>query len=211
MKSQSDYEKAYRDRSMILAFDPLHPGGDPKQPMRSTKFIDLSPEGCERELSLILGEQGELERLRAQVKELIAEAERKQEADGKPQTAKIPDHIQTELNQKRAKIAVLEAESRHLHYIQKTLKEREERASRPNKRQRQAALLAGKYRDGVLVEFAGRPVKQNEDGKDVFEDDGTLVADHIARVRAKERARFKKKKERQQRIDSALEDAYAAQ
>ena len=199
-----------RGKSLILAYDPEHPYAGVGQRPRSSGALDLSEEGCKKELAQITDEttdkngfvRGDLPAARLKVKEALHawEVWRDAQPNLNSKTKPYAQWADT-LNRRRAVVLVLEEECRKLHALIKHYQAQrlEERPVR-----RRAPKLGGKLRDGRFVEFAGRPVYQDDEGADRFRDDDTLVNDYIEATKAKEKARtLRKIKARKAREEAA--------
>jgi hypothetical protein len=214
MRSEAHYLEHLKARSLILAFDPENPtkGADPRQPPRSLACLELDAKGAERELRRINGtedREGELDRAREAVKATLEEIEYARSIAGHGKTFVTPPDRQDLLNRQRARVKVLEMESRHLHHIIKVQKKKAERPE--TTLERRTRELSFKAEGGKLVMFGGRDVFQDADGVDRFRDtpDGETVQQYKARIQARRKAKAKNRRNREEEMQRQLDEIRA--
>ena len=218
MRSQAHYESWLRAHSRILKFANYNAAKAAGQPIEQGALwtLDTSDAGLRYELRQILGtddEAGALHACRQRVKEIMAEQDRKNTAAG-IRLGHMPDNILDDLNKLRARVKVMEEESRAIHQILETRAAKaKQRQSKETTTQRMVRELSFKAVEGRLVEFGGREVTQNEDGVDVFVDDpsGETVAQYKARIQQERKAksRAKRRRERQEQLQRELNEIQA--
>jgi hypothetical protein len=101
-----------------------------------------------------------------------------------------------QIPQRRAKICVLEAESRKLVKLIERA-EREEAEKQKQTHLNTAKRFGGgigKIANGRLVMMDGRKIVQNKQGENVFEDDGSSVAEYLKKVKKLKRQKFADKR-----------------
>jgi len=214
MRSEAHYVDHLKARSLILAFDPENPtkDADPRQPPRSLACLELDAKGAENELRRINGtdeREGELDRARDAVKETLEEIEYAKKIAGHGKAFVTPPDRQDLLNRQRARVKVLEMESRHLHHVIKIQKQKAERPE--TTQERRTRELSFKAEGGRFVMFGGRAVFQDKDGVDRFRDDpsGETVQQYKARIQARRKAKAKNRRKREEEMQRALDEVRA--
>jgi hypothetical protein len=197
--TEEAFERLMRSRSMILN----RPPNDPKRPPKFLAMYDFSPDGLKQMLWERTNKStGTLVFAREGVKQLLREWDAFNEA----QFRRLPRPVGAfaeRLNRARAKVKVLEAESRELN----RLLDAANAASVAEVKRRFKPRGIMKMRGGVLASVDGREVTDADGGRLVFRDDGADVSEYLAALgeAAKERAAAKEKadRERQARLSAA--------
>lgn len=205
-KTVDDYLKDYLERgiakSLILGFLERGEVDDPKQPPKTASYVaDLgSIPGINRELANLLenepGRDGCVKRYArlnyTRIKKKEAQAGWEHHRDAQPNLPKnaIPTgRFAREIARWRAAEKVCEMESRALHKrLQELMQAEEEQRKRKAESLRWKGI--GKIANHNLVMMDGRKVVQNEQGENVFGDDGSSVAEYLEEVKKRKRQKF---------------------
>jgi len=199
--TEEQYYEIFRKASVILN----RGQASSKTPIRSSNFLVLDLQGLKRlrdEYTTkgrdALGRfNGKLEAIRAMIKEDLNAWKAYRDAQPNlPKDAKPVGIWLDKLNRHKALLRVSEEECRFLSRLIDRETKREaaleaKRKQSPAYKRRSA--LSGKMKDGKLVKFGGREVVQDEEGNDIFKDDGSPVADYIEKVRRQRKAEKKKR------------------
>lgn len=189
--SKDFFVEKFRSKSIILAPDQGH--GKTSNPIYGiSEAKALLAEILDKRIDGAKGELGFLESAKHKAREARKSWDNHNKAQPVHSRKDKPEGIFLEkINKSKARIEVIEAEARALNTLIAD-HEGEEKAAQEsiNKKLKHKKPLSGKLKNNVLISMDGRAVV--EDGTK-FEDNGELVADYIAGVKA-ERAKFRKQR-----------------
>lgn len=191
--SKDQFVEKFRSNSLVLGRVKLKQGKMSSRPIFSiseakaylAEILDKRIDPAKGALGFLKSAQIKLKEAREQWNKYNS-AQAPHARKGKPH-----DNFLEQINKCQARILILEEECRALNELVDK-REAEEKAAQEviNKKLQTKKRLAGKLKNNILVEMDGRTVIK---AGTIFEDNGELVADYIAGVKA-ERAKFRKQR-----------------